>query len=400
VTESLPGSIVGGKDSLPNRDQKPTNIAQYLSCASVVTRLMNEEISLTDLGYNDSFEAALREYAELEGCSPARVTAEHKGAYVVKDEEGEYFATVTGKHMHEASSRADYPAVGDWVVIAKTSEDKAVINHILPRKTQLKKKYSSKDDTQIIAANVDCVFIVESLDRDYNLNRFERYFVLAKEGGVTPVAILNKTDLVSFEDLESIIQKFKERFEDVPLVCTTTHNDEALSELRAHIKAGQTYSFLGSSGVGKSSLINSLLGTGKLEVGDIGEHAGRGKHTTTARAMYVLPGGGVVIDNPGTRGVGVVEAERGVEDVFDEITDMSASCKYSNCTHTQEPGCAVLKAVAAGELEEQKYQNYIRLTKENEHYEMNDLEKRRKDRTFGKFIKNSKKDLKKFKQSE
>ncbi len=327
----------------------------------------------------------------------ARVISEYKGAYKVKNENGEYLAKVTGKQMFVASSREDYPAVGDWVIIDELAEWKAVIREILPRKTIIKRKYSGKNDSQIIATNIDVAFIIESVDRDFNLNRFERYFAIAKDGGVKPVIILNKIDLISKEDLAEKLVQMKNRFSETDSILTSIITDEGLDELKTYMKKGGTYCFLGSSGVGKSSLINKLLGENIVKTEDISSYTGKGKHTTTTREMYFLGNGAIVIDNPGMREVGMTNSSAGINSSFDEIDFLAKKCKYSDCKHINEPGCEVLSALKAGNLDQDKYSNYISLKSESEHYEMTELEKREKDKQFGKFVKNAKKEIKKYK---
>lgn len=366
------------------------------------------KINLEDLGYNAFFESN-RQKLGWGDFSVGRVMVEYRGAYKVRSANGEYLARVTGKQMFEASSREDYPAVGDWVALTELG-DHAVIQGILPRSTVVKRKYGDKnragekDRTQIIAANVDIAFIVESMGRDYNLNRFERYFALAAAGGIKPAIILNKIDLISKEELALKIGEIKDRFNDVDFIFTSTITSQGLEELKAYIKRGKTYCFLGSSGVGKSSLINNLLGENLIRTEQISASVGRGKHVTTSREMYFLPAlqssgegtenGGIVIDNPGMREVGMTDSGGGIDKLFDEITALTEKCKFADCTHTQEPGCEVLAALADGRLEEDKYSNYINLKKEAEYYEMTELEKREKDRQFGKFINNAKKQFK------
>lgn len=325
----------------------------------------------------------------------ARVIGEHKGAYRVKNEHGEFLARVTGRHMFHAKKREEYPAVGDWVEIEEHADGRATILGILPRKTVLKKKHSHRQDIQIIATNIDEAFIIESLDRDYNLNRFERYLVLANEGGITPVIVLNKTDLVPADNLAEKIKEIQDRFGDIEVVLTSTKTDRGLDTLLAHIEKNRTYCFLGSSGVGKSSLINKLLGENIIKTGETSATLDRGRHTTTAREMYFLENGGIVIDNPGTREVGIAEAKTGLANVFGEITRLAKKCRYADCTHTKEPDCAVIKAARDGKLDEAKYENYLKLKKENEFYEATDFERRKKDRTFGKFVKKALKEVKK-----
>lgn len=322
----------------------------------------------------------------------ARVIAEHKEAYEVKTGAAEYFAKITGKQMFQAASREDYPAVGDWVEITPLGEGDAVINRVLPRQTIIKRKRGQ--GTQVIAANVDVAFVVESVDRDYNLNRFERYFTLARDGGVAPAIILNKVDLLSPEELAAKMAELKKRFPDLEIIPTSLESVESINRLKAFIAPDKTYCFLGSSGVGKSSLINKLLGDEVIKTIDISKVSGRGKHTTTGRQMYFLPGGGIVIDNPGIREVGMVDASGGVDDFFSQIAALARECKYADCTHVHEPGCKILAAVSSGQVDEGKYANYLNLKKEAEYYELTQREKENKDYQFGKFIKKAKQELK------
>lgn len=351
------------------------------------------KVTLEDLGYNEFFKSSQKSLG-LINYPVARVVAEYRGLYKVKNCEGEFFAKVTGKHMFAAVKREDYPAVGDWVAIDVLPENKALIRGILPRKTILKKKYSNKQENQIIATNIDTSFIVESMDRDYNLNRFERFFVLAIEGNIAPVMVLNKIDLISKVELDTRIKQIQSRFTSVTIIATSTRVEEGLDDLRSHIKMGKTYCFLGSSGVGKSSLINGLLQKDEIKTREMGLVTGKGKHTTTTREMYFLENGGLVIDNPGTREVGIADSEIGIEMVFNEISHLSKECKYSDCTHMHEPGCVVRKAVENEKLDKDKYTNFIKLKKEAQFYKMTNVEKREKDKKFGKFIKKAKDTLK------
>jgi len=356
----------------------------------------NIKITIEDLGYSDFFESN-RNKLGLGDFSVARVIAEYKGIYKIKDLDGDYLARVTGKQMFIALSREDYPAVGDWVAVSKLGNEQAVIQDILPRRTIMKRKYSNKNETQIIATNIDVAFIVESVNRDYNLNRFERYFAIAKDGGVSPVIIINKIDLISKEELQVKLDQIKNRLPDVEVITASVIVNGGLDNLKAYIGRGKTYCFLGSSGVGKSSLINKLLGKDVIKTEDISVYSNRGKHATTSRQMYFLENGGVVIDNPGMREVGMTDTNAGIDNLFDEISALGKKCKYVDCTHTNEPGCEVLSALKSGELDNDKYSNYINLKKEASHYEMTELEQREKNRQFGKFIKNAKKQIKKYK---
>ncbi|MBI5531032.1 MAG: ribosome small subunit-dependent GTPase A [Candidatus Doudnabacteria bacterium] len=357
-------------------------------------------MTLEELGYNEFFESN-RKKLGWEVFSVARVTSEHRGAYKVKDTEGEYLAKITGKQMFNAASRQDFPAVGDWVAITKQDEKQAVIQGILPRATIIQRKHGDKnktggkDETQIIATNVDVAFIVESVNRDFSLNRFDRYFAIAQAGKVKPAIILNKIDLIPQPELEEKLNQLRLRFPESTIISTSTTSQQGLAELRNHIEKNKTYCFLGSSGVGKSSLINLLLGREVTETKDISSYSDRGKHTTTVRQMYFLPTG-IVIDNPGMREVGSADADEGLDDLFEEINILAAQCKYADCTHTHEPDCAILNAIQSGELDKEKYDNYLSLKKEAQFYKKTSYEKKQKDRNFGKYLKKAKKDLKKF----
>lgn len=364
-------------------------------------------MKMEDLGYTPFFEEKRAELG-FSDLPVARVVSESRGAYRVKNTDGEYLARVTGKQMFEASSREDYPAVGDWVVLEELDERNAIIRAVLPRSTILKRKYKDKNrsgeksEAQIIAANIDVAFVVESVDRDYSLNRFERYFAIAKSGGVQPVIVLNKTDLLSEEELEEKLSELRERFPDVHILSTSTVDDGSFDEIEKYIASGKTYCFLGSSGVGKSSLINRLLHKEMIRTGDISAYSGRGRHVTTKRQMYFLENGpdvavgagGIVIDNPGIREVGIIDADKGVSDLFEDIEALGRECRYANCTHIHEPDCEVVRAVESGKLDRGRYSNYINLRKETEYSGMSDLQKKEKDRRFGKFVKNAKKELK------
>jgi len=359
----------------------------------IKNKTMNN-INLKDMGYHDFFEKS-RVSMENSHLFPARVISEHKGAYILRNETSELSATITGKMMFTASSREDYPAVGDWVLIQILDEDQAVIHEILPRKTVLKRKSAGKSDVQIIASNIDIAFIVQSPDRDYNLNRFERYFALAESGNIKPAIVLNKSDLISESELEMRLSEIKIRFKNTDIYGTSIVTGKGIPEFQKSIEPGLTFCFLGSSGVGKSSLINMLAGQHLIKTGDISSHSNRGKHITAHRELFILENGGLLIDNPGMREIGVLDAETGIRNVFSEIYELSKKCKYLDCTHINEPGCAVLMSVDSCTLDKDKYDNYIKLLKENEYNTMTKLEKREKDRKFGKMVKTVTKQRKK-----
>jgi ribosome biogenesis GTPase len=357
-------------------------------------------MKIEDLGYDSFFESARKDLAE-EDLSVARVFSEHRGAYEIMGEDGVFMAKVTGKHMFDATGREDYPAVGDWVCVRILGAGQAIIHHILPRRTVIKRRYGDKDkignktDVQIIGANIDTAFIVESVSRDFNLNRFERYLSIIGNQGIEPIIIINKIDLISVEDLEELLTRIRSRFEDnFPIISMSTVSGEGLDTLESFLVKGKTYCFLGSSGVGKSSLINKLIGRESIAISDVSSYSDRGKHTTTSRDMYILEGGAIVMDNPGIREVGIT-GDLG-EMVFDDIPDLATKCRYSDCTHVNEPGCEVLKALEEGRIDRGRYDNYIRLRAESDYYQMSDYEKREKDRSFGKMVNKVKKDMRKY----
>jgi len=362
---------------------------------------MNLKIEkIEDLGWDKFFESKRTELG-LGDFPVARVIAEHRGAYKIKNENGEFLAKMTGRQMFKATSREDYPAVGDWVSVTELGNKQAVIQAVLPRKSIIKRRFGDKNkvgeknDIQVIATNVDVAFIVESIGRDYNVNRFERYLAIVKDASIKPVIIINKTDLSIASELDSKLAEIKNRLRDIDAIFTSVINNKGLDRLKAYIQKGETCCFLGSSGVGKSSLINKLLGKKDIKTGDISSYSDRGKHVTTVREMYFLESGGIVIDNPGIREVGIADTSAEINSVFDEIAILAKKCRYVDCTHIHEPDCEVLKALKDGILDEDKYSNYINLKKETEYLEMSQSEKREKNRSFGKFIKNSKKKLKK-----
>jgi ribosome biogenesis GTPase len=288
--------------------------------------------------------------------------------------------------MFDASAREDYPAVGDWVAVRYADEDSAIIESILPRKNILRKTGDGDRRSQVVAANIDSLFIVEAVDRDFSLNRYERYLVLARDADIKPIVVLNKTDLVPPAELDGLVNRTRDRL-GADIITTSVIAEDGLAQLLGRVEKGKTYSFVGSSGVGKSSLINRLLGDERISTSEISLSTGRGKHTTTRRNLYFLENGGIVIDNPGIREVGVAERPAGLETAFDEISVLAAKCRFADCTHTHEPGCAVIKAVEEKELDKQRYENYIKMKKEADFRAMTLLEKRNKDRKFGKYVK-------------
>lgn len=302
---------------------------------------------------------------QKEGFSIARVVAEHRELYSVLLDGKIVDAEVTGRLMFAAQSRLDYPAVGDWVALQPFEQSHAIIHHILPRRTVMSRKSSGREfSEQLIATNIDIVFIIQSLDHNYNLRRLERFLVVAKESGAEPVVLLSKTDLISDDEVQQRITEVHSVSPGIKIIAysakTLTHIDDILQL----IAPDTTVCFIGSSGVGKSTVINRLVGKELLKTNEVREEDSRGRHTTTHRQLIPLKNKGFVIDTPGMRELGVWSDSGGIEDIFPEIADRSGNCKFTDCTHTHEPGCAVIDAVTAGDVEQHRYDSYLKLRKE------------------------------------
>ena len=275
----------------------------------------------------------------------ARVVAEHKEQYLVYTA-GTYLpADILGRLRYGARTREDLPVVGDWVQIERF-DDRALIQMILPRKSLLtRQSVHQRSEKQPLASNVDCAFVVQSLDRDFSINRFDRFLAICASAGIESVMVLNKADLVLPPERNSIKSRIETTHLGKRVLCTSIHLQDELDDIRGFIEQGKTYCFLGSSGVGKTTLINGLLGTDKLTTAEISDRTGRGRHTTRHRQLIFLDDGAAVIDTPGIREIGIADSGIGVDAVFDRTSSIAAGCHYADCSHTSEPGCAVLEAV-------------------------------------------------------
>lgn len=339
--------------------------------------------SHTDMG-EDGLVALAEELAAQELVA-ARVTAVDRGRLLVQTQAGELPAELTGRLLHLAESSEDLPCVGDWVgVRLRDGDTQASIHRVLPRRTVLRRKAAGREvEFQMIAANIDTAFIVQSCHFDFNLARLERYLVMVRDGGIEPVVLLTKTDLITPPEREQRIAQLQQI--GVPVVCVSNVTGEGVEQVRVLMASGRTYCLLGSSGVGKTTLINRLLGDDALVTGVV-SHTGEGRHTTTRRHLVALPHGALLIDMPGMRELGLLAAGDGIEDSFADIAALAQQCRFPDCTHEREPGCAVRAALQRQEIGEEHLRNYLKLRKESEFHESSLVERRARDRAFGRFM--------------
>ncbi len=324
-------------------------------------------MKLEDFGWNEDFAKSFEPYA-AKGDEVGRVFLQHNKIYMLYTEAGEVWAEATGRLHYHARGAGDLPAVGDWVVIRRTKEEgKAKIHSILPRRSKFSRRAAgSKTEEQIVAANVDTVFIVTALDNDFNLRRLERYLIMAWESGAQPVIVLNKSDLS--EEAETRRREVEGIAPDVPVVLMSAkHGSEGVAQMTAFIGAGQTVALLGSSGVGKSTIVNRLLGADAQRTQAVREGDSRGKHTTTHRELFVLSTGGLVIDTPGMRELQLLVSERGLRETFDDIEEIASRCRYSDCRHENERDCAIRDALADATLDAERYASFQKLQGEMRH---------------------------------
>jgi len=342
---------------------------------------------LAKIGFDKRFQDKI-DLSKMSDYQIVRVIAVNKNSFVVSNGQKDMYAELTGKYLFSLESSLDIPAVGDWVYAQIFDDDSlAIIHDIIPRQSLLKRKASGrKIEYQLIAANIDTSIIMQSLDSNYNLRRLERYMVMITGSNIKPVIFLSKSDLVSPEEIESRKDDIHKIMPEIQIEAFSNHNLTDIEYIRAHFTPSKTYCLLGSSGVGKTTLLNNLISRELYKTQPIRENDGRGRHTTTRRELIVLENGAIVIDNPGMRELGIISAESGLENTFDEIAELANRCRYTDCTHTVEQGCAVLKEVAEGGISNERYQNYIKMYKESLYNEMSYLEKRQKDKKFGKFM--------------
>lgn len=335
-------------------------------------------IDMTLYGLTKRFEALAAEFPSL---TVGRILSQEKGIYRIIHTQGVQAAAVSGRYRYEARTVSDYPAVGDFVMLDGVNGiGQAVIHALLPRKSMfVRKAAGTSNSEQIVAANVDLVFICMSLNNDFNLRRLERYLSVAWDSGAVPVILLTKADLC--EEVAGMRAAVSEVAVGVDILVTSSMEQDGYESVLPYLKNGQTIAFIGSSGVGKSTLINRLLGGERIKTNGL-RSDDKGRHTTTHRELICLPGGGIVIDTPGMRELGMWDASEGVEKTFADIEELAHFCKFKNCTHHSEPGCGIQAALERGTLSPERWRSYQKLRTENAYAENSESYLITKERKF------------------
>ena len=354
------------------------------------THMKKQIEKLQSMGFGPWFESRL-DAQNIQAHSLARVVSVHKDSYIINNGTEDIFAELSGNLFYSSASVLDLPTSGDWVY-ADFYDDNAhaIIYALLPRKTLIKRKTAGKlVDFQLIAANIDVAFIVQSADRNFNLRRLERYLVMVNESQISPVVLLSKCDLISQDRIDEISKSIWDVANNITILPFSNLTTFNVDTIKSMLLPGKTYCLLGSSGVGKTTLINSILGNTRFKTQPVSKIGDKGKHTTTSRELIQLQSGAMVIDTPGMRELGNMSVNTGLNETFANIIDLVNNCKYSNCSHTTEKGCAILAAINDQSLSRKQYKNYVKMKNESAFNEMSYSEKRKKDKDFGKLVKNA-----------
>jgi len=349
------------------------------------------------IGWDAGFEELLKPHRLL-GRVPARVVKQHRERCLVAGDSGDMWAQVSGRFRHEAAGPADFPAIGDWTAVEPAGLSRAVIHAVLPRRSVfLRKAAGETSEAQVLAANIDTVFLVAGLDGDFNLSRLERYLTAAWDSGASPVIVLNKADLRP--DLDIATAEVDRIALGAPVVVVGARDGLNLESLDRYLAPGKTVALLGSSGAGKSTLVNRLLGEERLQTRPVREDDSRGRHTTTHRELVTLPGGALLIDTPGLRELGLWTGDESLERAFDDIASLAAGCRFADCRHEAEPSCAVLAAVETGELDARRLESYLKQRKELRYLALKQDEKaqRRSEKAVGRKMASMIKEIKRHK---
>ena len=357
-------------------------------------------MELSDLGFTEWFQHQ-RDSFQRPDLSVARITRVDRDRYLVRSTHNEVIAEPVGKLLFAAESSQDIPSVGDWALVQYYNDDTlAIIHELLPRKTCLRRKTAGKKvEYQLIASNIDVAFIVQSCDSNFNIPRMERYLIMVDDGNIEPIILLSKSDLNSVDDIEEKISEINQAHINARVIPFSNTTGDGLQTVRQVLHKAKTYCLLGSSGVGKTSLLNQLIGREDFKTNPVRGKDDRGRHTTSYRQLNVLENGALLIDTPGMRELGMIAVDTSINDSYSEIKELTENSRYRDGTHTTETGCAILQAVNDGILDEERYHSYMKLMRESEFNQLSFVERRKKDRQFGRMIYTAKKELKKRKPS-
>ena len=347
-------------------------------------------MELAHLGYDGWFQNRQDELLRP-NLLAARVTAVNRDNYLVRSGDKEVLAELSGNFTFAAETAADFPLVGDWAAVQYHNEGTlAIIHRLFPRKTVLRRKAAGEAvDIQMLAANIDVALIIQGADFDFNLRRLERYLLMVTGGGIRPVILLSKSDLVNAADMAQKVAGIKSLNAGCEVLPYSGETGAGLSDISGLIEPGKTYCLLGSSGVGKTTLLNRLLGRNTFDTHPVRIDDGKGRHTTTRRQLVSLPAGALIIDSPGIRELGNIAVEDAFSEVFADVSRLADLCRFKNCSHMREAGCGVLEAVHSGKISPERYESFLKLCKESAYNDLSLGERRQKDRKFGKFVKSA-----------